>query len=167
MAVGVGNEGTRAVWCIEIVNNLSTKHLRGHLVLLLWLWWFLCVLEVTAVTRLYVEASLQKVYRLYPWISEQQRNLEWGGWWRSPWELQKEAKLPKSRAGRSEPSLSSEQIMCGLLWNKTSNMCNKSGLNYMIRPLNVKQDAHQVRAYKNLTNLSWLIFLLLANCFAV
>lgn len=81
--------------------------------------------------------------------------------------LQKEAKLPKSRAGRSEPSLSSEQITCRLLWNKTSNMWNKSELNYMIRPLNVKQDAHQVRAYKNLTNLFWLIFLLLANCFAV
>lgn len=28
----------------------------------------------------------------------------------------------------------------------------------MMRPSNVKQDAHQVKAYKKQTNLSWLIF---------
>lgn len=80
-------------------------------------WW-----RLPAVTRLYVEASLHKVYRLYPWISEQQRNLEWGGWWGSPWQLQREEKLPESRTGRSEPSLSSEQTTCTLLRNKTFNM---------------------------------------------
>lgn len=83
--------------------------------------------KLLAVTRLYLEAaSLQKVHRLHPWISEQQRCLEWGGWWRSsPWELQREAKLPKSRTGRSEPSLSSEQTTCTLLWNETFKMWHK------------------------------------------
>lgn len=46
--VRVGNEGTQALWCNESVNNLRKKYLRGHLVLLLWLWWFLCVWEMTA-----------------------------------------------------------------------------------------------------------------------